>query len=83
MQSLEHWKKATKLELKLDLEQKLLELEHKHDIKFLEHKKELASFRDDSILEDRINNLEAKVDAEFKEMRTQMQVTSVMLLYFT
>ncbi|TVU49285.1 hypothetical protein EJB05_00591, partial [Eragrostis curvula] len=60
VQSLEHWKKATKLELKLDLEQKLLELEHKQDIKFLEHKKEFASFRNDSILEDRINNLEAK-----------------------
>ncbi|TVU24504.1 hypothetical protein EJB05_26946, partial [Eragrostis curvula] len=60
VQSLEHWKKATKLELKLDLEQKLLELEHKQDIKFLEHK-EFASFRNDSILEDRINNLEAKV----------------------
>ncbi|TVU50914.1 hypothetical protein EJB05_02311, partial [Eragrostis curvula] len=59
VQSLEHWKKATKLELKLDLEQKLLELEHKQDIKFLEHK-EFASFRNDSILEDRINNLEAK-----------------------
>ncbi|TVU24962.1 hypothetical protein EJB05_27433, partial [Eragrostis curvula] len=61
VQSLEHWKKATKLELKLDLEQKLLELEHKQDIKFLEHKKEFASFRNDSILEDRINTLEAKV----------------------
>ncbi|TVT98024.1 hypothetical protein EJB05_56693, partial [Eragrostis curvula] len=60
VQSLEHWKKATKLELKLDLEQKLLELEHKQDIKFLEHKKEFASFRNDSILEDRINTLEAK-----------------------
>ncbi|TVU13651.1 hypothetical protein EJB05_37071, partial [Eragrostis curvula] len=60
VQSLEHWKKATKLELKLDLEQKLLELEHKQDMKILEHKKEFASFRNDSILEDRINNLEAK-----------------------
>jgi hypothetical protein len=47
--------KATKFELKPDVEQKLLELEHKQDKKILEQKKEFALFRNDNILEERFN----------------------------
>jgi hypothetical protein len=65
------------------MEQKLIELEHKQDLKFLDQKKELASFRNNSILEDRFNQLEAKVFVDCKQTQYQMQVTSVILLNFT
>jgi hypothetical protein len=65
------------------MEQKLIELEHKQDLKFLDKKKELASFRNDSILEDRFNQLEAKVFVDCEQTQYQMQVTSVILLNFT
>jgi hypothetical protein len=64
--------KATKFELKQNVEQKLLELEHKHDKKILEQKKEFALFRNDNILEERFNKLEAKVLAEQEHTRTEL-----------
>jgi hypothetical protein len=64
--------KATKFELKQNVEQKLLELEHKHDKKILEQKKEFALFRNDNILEERFNKLEAKVLAEHEHTRTEL-----------
>jgi hypothetical protein len=71
--------KATKFELKLDVEQKLLELEHKQDKKILEEKKEFALFRNENILEGRFNNVEAKVQAEQEHTRTELQVSRVIL----
>jgi hypothetical protein len=71
--------KATKFELKLEVEQKLLELEHKQDKNILEQKKEFALFRNDNILEDRFNKLEAKVQAEQEHTRTELQVSRVIL----
>jgi hypothetical protein len=70
--------KATKFELKLDVEQKLLELEHKQD-KILEQKKEFALFRNENILEERFNKVEAKVQAEQEQTRTELQVSRVIL----
>jgi hypothetical protein len=71
--------KATKFELKLDVEHKLLELEHKQDKKILEQKKEFALFRNDNILEERFNKLEVMVQAEQVHTRTELQVSRVIL----
>ena len=67
------------MEIKLDLEQKLIELQHKQDMKFLDQKKEFAAFSNDNILEDRFNKLEAKVYADYEKTRKEFQVSSVIL----
>jgi hypothetical protein len=54
-------------------------LEQKQDKKILEQKKEFALFRNDDILEERFNRLEAKVHADQEQLRTELQVTRVIL----
>jgi hypothetical protein len=54
-------------------------LEQKQDKKILEEKKEFALFRNDDILEERFNRLEAKVHADQEQLRTELQVTRVIL----
>jgi hypothetical protein len=81
VQSLDQWKRETEMKLKLDLDSKLLSMRHNLESQFLEQKKELADFTINRSQEDRINKLEAKVDADNARMSAQIQVTSVILVH--
>ena len=66
----------TRTDIGIDMERKLLNIEHRLDMKIIEQKQELAKLKKDKRMEDRLR----KIEDDTEEIQMDIKVTSVRVL---
>ena len=64
------------MDIGIDMERKLLNIEHRLDMKIIEQKQELAKLKKDKRMEDRLR----KIEDDTEEIQMDIKVTSVRVL---